>query len=150
MPSFLFVLKEGAKKREANPEYKIGNMSFRRTWDKEYFAQKAKERAEGVVEENETAHRKQQVSRAGDKEEFKAADPEAAGPMGSDRAFLKAREGKVDLESKVGKTEVINPTEDASRAGFWCEVCNCLLKDSAAYLSHINGKKRKHLNFSFC
>lgn len=26
--------------------------------------------------------------------------------------------------------------------GFFCEVCDCLLKDSAAYTDHLNGKKR--------
>jgi U4/U6.U5 tri-snRNP component SNU23 len=64
--------------------------------------------------------------------------------MGSDRAFLKPRKDKLDLESKVGKIEMINPTtvEGATSAGFWCEVCACLLKDSASYLDHINGKKR--------
>ena len=32
------------------------------------------------------------------------------GPMGSQRAFLNARETKVDLDGKVGKIEMINPT----------------------------------------
>jgi U4/U6.U5 tri-snRNP component SNU23 len=65
--------------------------------------------------------------------------------MGSQRAFLQARKGPIDLESKVGKTQVINPTTTAGNAaaGFWCEVCTCLLKDSTSYLDHINGKKRK-------
>ncbi len=115
-------------------------MSFRRTWDKEFFAQKAKDRAEGV--NNNGSSNDRDFSLSSVKEEFRAADSGAAGPIGSERAFLKARDEKIDLESKVGKMEVINPTEDASRAGFWCEVCSCLLKDSAAYLSHINGKKR--------
>jgi U4/U6.U5 tri-snRNP component SNU23 len=68
--------------------------------------------------------------------------------MGSERAFLKAREGTIDLDSKVGKIEVINPTtiEGAKAPGFFCEVCMCLLKDSASYLDHINGKKRKLLS----
>jgi U4/U6.U5 tri-snRNP component SNU23 len=78
------------------------------------------------------------------REEFAPAEEGANGPMGSDRAFLKARQGPIDLEGKVGKTEVINPTtvEGSTAAGFWCEVCACLLKDSASYLDHINGKKR--------
>ncbi len=118
-------------------------MSFRRTWDKEFFAQKAKDRAEGVAQDNNNGRTNNGNSSSSSvKEEFRAADSGAAGPIGSERAFLKARDEKIDLESKVGKMEVINPTEDASRAGFWCEVCSCLLKDSAAYLSHINGKKR--------
>ena len=67
--------------------------------------------------------------------------------MGSDRAFLKARQAPIDLESKVGKSQVINPTtvEGSTSAGFYCEVCACLLKDSQSYLDHINGKKRIQL-----
>lgn len=120
-------------------------MSARRTWDKEFFEKKAKERLEHGDEyvdgeaKGGDARPKQQT-----REEFRPADANAAGPMGSQRAFLKAREANLDLEDKVGKVEIINPTgADGSRAGFWCEVCQCLLKDSAAYLDHINGKKRK-------
>ncbi len=68
------------------------------------------------------------------------------GPLGSERAFLNARAQKVDLDGKVGISEIINPTDATMRdAGFWCEVCSCLLKDSASYLDHINGKRRKFL-----
>lgn len=33
--------------------------------------------------------------------------------------------------------------------GYWCEVCQCLQKDSISYLDHINGKKHQRaLGFS--
>ncbi len=115
----------------------------RRTWDKEYFEKKAKERSEqgGELDTDGVASKAKKFI----KEEFKSAEKGAAGPMGSQRAFIKSREIKLDLDTKVGKTEIINPTNaDSSRgAGFWCEVCTCLLKDSVSYLDHINGKKRK-------
>ncbi len=81
------------------------------------------------------------------KEEFRPAEADADGPMGSDRAFLKARQEAVDIESKVGKVEVVNPTtaDGAAAPGFFCEVCLSLHKDSASYLDHINGKKRKNI-----
>lgn len=60
--------------------------------------------------------------------------------MGSQRAYLKARQEKIDLESKAGKTQVVTNPEDG--AGWWCDVCKCLLKDSVSYMDHINGKKR--------
>ena len=119
----------------------------RRTWDKEHYAKLMQEREEkgdeDVNRKNSTALK--QPSR----EEFKPADVDAASPMGSQRAFLKSREGKIDVESKVGKIEIINPTDASSSrgAGFWCEVCSCLLKDSASYLDHINGRKREFLPF---
>mmetsp|Transcript_28223 Transcript_28223/g.47483 ORF Transcript_28223/g.47483 Transcript_28223/m.47483 type:complete len:234 (+) Transcript_28223:78-779(+) len=124
----------------------------RRTWDKDYYEKKAKERSElgdDYVDKDEVgpAAKARKVM----KEEFQQADSGAAGPMGSERAFLKARVGKLELDNKVGKTEVINPTSagDYRGAGFWCEVCSCLLKDSSSYVDHINGKKHQRaLGFS--
>ncbi|GMF10899.1 unnamed protein product [Phytophthora lilii] len=76
------------------------------------------------------------------KEEFQAANEGAAGPAGSARAFLKARTSKMSLENSVGTVKVVK-TDDVSKAGgYYCEVCECGLKDSVAYLDHINGKKR--------
>jgi U4/U6.U5 tri-snRNP component SNU23 len=122
-------------------------MSGRRTWDKEHYEKLAKERvATGEQAPSSSSSGAGDASkRAAAKEEFKAADDSAAGPMGSSRAFLKAREQHVDLDSKVGKSEIVNPTTAAGArgAGFWCEVCSCLLKDSVAYLDHINGKKHQ-------
>lgn len=125
-------------------------MSGRRTWDKEEYAKKAKERAEmgENYDAEDTSSIKTKVSR---KEEFTKANESAAGPMGSERAFLKVREERVDLESKVGKTQVINQSEleRGAGAGYFCETCNCLLKDSISYLDHINGKKHlRALGFS--
>ena len=44
--------------------------------------------------------------------------------MGSERAFITARKDRVDIESKVGKTEIISPAEiqKGGGAGYWCEV----------------------------
>jgi U4/U6.U5 tri-snRNP component SNU23 len=124
----------------------FGMAGIRRTWDKEFFAKKAKERSEQgddfESESNSASKTKKFI-----KEEFQAAEDGAAGPMGSQRAFIKSRDTRIDLDTKVGKTELINPTsaESSRGAGFWCEVCSCLLKDSASYLDHINGKKRMNV-----
>jgi U4/U6.U5 tri-snRNP component SNU23 len=124
-------------------------MSVRRTWDKEAYKAKALRRLEegdGVGDEDEEG-----IKIRRNKEEFRAAPEGAAGPMGSERAFLSARSDKVDLDSKVGKTEVVKPAAASGPggAGFYCETCECLLKDSASYLSHINGKKHQRaLGFS--
>jgi U4/U6.U5 tri-snRNP component SNU23 len=116
----------------------------RRTWDKEFYAQKARDRIEKGDEYVDEDDSKLNKAKKALKEEFKHADEGSSGPTGSQRAFLKSRDYKIDLEEKIGKIEVINPSaEDGAKAGFWCEVCKCLLKDSASYLAHINGKKRK-------
>jgi U4/U6.U5 tri-snRNP component SNU23 len=137
-------------------------MSVRRTWDKELYAQKAATRAEKKnIEEDEDdfaldlaniKKRKQELA-ATSKEEFQAAEPGAAGPSGSQRAFLKARVTNLSeqLEADVGKTQVVTAQamELGVGGGFWCETCTCLLKDSLTYLSHINGKKHQRaLGFS--
>eukprot|EP01036_Dinobryon_divergens_P031788 gene31788-41257_t len=126
----------------------------RRTWDKDYYEKRARDRAEqgdSFEEEDATTAGNKAKARRIIKEEFLAADDGRSGPMGSQRAFLKSREQKVDLDSKVGKVEIVNPTSaDSSRgAGYWCEVCSCLLKDSVSYLDHINGRKHQRaLGFS--
>ena len=118
-------------------------MSGRRTWDSEEYAKKAKLRAE--YGDDYDAQEKTSSNNKTSKEEFLKAQDGAAGPMGSERAFLKVREGRVDLESKVGKTQVINQSdlERGAGAGYFCETCKCLLKDSVSYLDHINGKKHQ-------
>jgi U4/U6.U5 tri-snRNP component SNU23 len=117
----------------------------RRTWDKDFYEKRARDRAEQGDDYVEGDSGPAAKMKRATKEEFRAAEDGAAGPAGSQRAFLKSRTGKIDLEEKVGKIEVINPTSagDLRGAGFWCETCSCLLKDSASYLDHINGKKRK-------
>jgi U4/U6.U5 tri-snRNP component SNU23 len=112
---------------------------IRRTWDKELYEAKAK--GLGARDEDDEKPTKPSSS----KEEFKRAGDGSEGPVGSERAFLKAREGRIDLESKAGTIEVIKPNtvEHAAGPGWYCEVCSCLLKDSTSYLDHINGKRRK-------
>lgn len=119
---------------------------LRRTWDKDRYEQLAKEKNDrGDDEEAPLSSSSSNAARHSTKEEFSAAGRSEAGPMGSSRAFIKARQSTIDLEGKVGKTELIAPTDavQARGAGFWCEVCSCLLKDSSSYLDHINGRKRK-------
>ncbi|GMF27389.1 unnamed protein product [Phytophthora fragariaefolia] len=66
------------------------------------------------------------------KEEFQAANEGAAGPAGSARAFLKARMSKMALETSVGTVKVVKSDEAGKSSGYYCEVCECGLKDSVA------------------
>ena len=57
------------------------------------------------------------------------------------RANLKARDFQIDLASRLHKSQVTSVAAPLSQqAGYYCDVCDCVLKDSLAYLDHINGK----------
>lgn len=95
----------------------------RKKWDRDEFERLAHER---ILEEYEL--------------EKKAKDKQP--PIR--REYLKPRDYRVDLESKLGKTTVITKTTPASQAGgYYCNVCDCVVKDSINFLDHINGKKHQ-------
>ncbi|TDH69348.1 hypothetical protein CCR75_006031 [Bremia lactucae] len=108
----------------------------RQTWDLEHYGKLAMLRAEGGLEKEET---KKVINSS--KEEFQLANEDAAGPAGSARAFLKARTAKMALDTRVGTIKVVKSDELSKNSGYYCEVCESSLKDSVAYLDHINGKK---------
>jgi U4/U6.U5 tri-snRNP component SNU23 len=60
----------------------------------------------------------------------------------SERVALTARDEFFDYESRIGKVTAVNE-KDRSSGGFYCALCDVLLRDSLSYTNHING--RKHL-----
>ncbi|XP_038988450.1 zinc finger matrin-type protein 2-like [Phoenix dactylifera] len=99
--------------------------TFRRKWNREEYLERAREREREEKEE-------------GGRSRSKAKAP----PI--QRNPLKHRDFEVDLESRLGKTQVVTPIAPLSQqAGYYCAVCECVVKDSANYLDHINGKKHQ-------
>lgn len=147
----------------SNLPYKQAANVERRTWDKQTYEERAKARLEAGNEGSDaiTFHKPVKASTLFndevEKEEFQRAEEGAIGPLNSKRAFLKARTNKVDLESKLGKTEVMSSSveisdgvkKSATGVGWYCKVCDCYLKDSLTYLDHINGRKhQRNLGYS--
>ena len=77
----------------------------RRTWDKNKYEQKAKDREEyGDEHVDKPAATDDEGVR--DRQEFRAAEPGAAGPAGSKRAWLQPREKTLtdeEIEAVAGK-----------------------------------------------
>jgi U4/U6.U5 tri-snRNP component SNU23 len=151
-----------------NLNYSQATNVERRTWDTATYEQRVQARAsseksgqlnEGPVPQLSAGDKRKHED---DKEEFTPAAPGAAGPEKSERAFLKARRNKVDIDSKVGTSEMVSVeaatttktgdiTDGVTKTGVgWhCKVCDCFLKDSHTYLDHINGRKhQRNLGYS--
>ncbi|EGT56671.1 hypothetical protein CAEBREN_20770 [Caenorhabditis brenneri] len=101
--------------------------NHRRTWDEKQYSLAAQQR---MLDEKEA-----EDIRTGKK---KKDEPKVK------REMLQAREYAVDLDSKVGKSVVITKaTPSAETGGFYCDVCDCVVKDSINFLDHINGKNHQ-------
>jgi len=110
---------------------------FRRKWDKEEYAERAKKKDEEErerMQENEERMKQGKKPRKGKK-----------GNLPTPTELMKAREGPLELDKNLGKTMVVqNPGgRGPGQPGFFCEACNRTYKDSVGYLDHINS--RAHL-----
>ncbi|KAI7845920.1 hypothetical protein COHA_000466 [Chlorella ohadii] len=118
-------------KGKANPKGVVN--TFRRTWDKEEYREKAEEREkeEAKVDDEALALKKRKRLER---------DPLHQGLIVA-RANLKARDYQIDLAAKLNKTQMVSVAMPLSQqAGYYCNVCDCVLRDSQSYLDHINGK----------
>lgn len=110
----------------------------RRTWDRDEFRKKADEKDKAAAEADDedkelTAHEIRKQKRL-------ERDPLHNGLIVA-RSQLKQREYQIDLASRLGKTQVVGyNTPLNQQAGWYCNVCDCVLRDSQSYLDHINGK----------
>ncbi|XP_026276671.1 zinc finger matrin-type protein 2 [Frankliniella occidentalis] len=100
-----------------------GIEDHRRKWDKEEYEKLAEER---LLEELEALEQSKQK------------------PAPVTRELLRQRDYRVDLEGKLGKSVVITKNTPSSQTGgYYCNVCDCVVKDSINFLDHINGKKHQ-------
>eukprot|EP00933_Yihiella_yeosuensis_P072541 TRINITY_DN80957_c0_g1_i1.p1 TRINITY_DN80957_c0_g1~~TRINITY_DN80957_c0_g1_i1.p1 ORF type:complete len:230 (-),score=89.72 TRINITY_DN80957_c0_g1_i1:132-821(-) len=96
----------------------------RKVWDKDAYVEKAK---------NNIMFGPERIG--------KRKDPVIPLPS-SQRTYLKGRTTELELDKNLGQMKVVtNQTIKPMQGGYWCSVCECLIKDSAAYLEHINGRR---------
>ncbi|KAF9131767.1 zinc finger, matrin-type 2 [Mortierella sp. 14UC] len=98
----------------------------------EEFEKRAKERAarEKELQEEDDA-------RALGKAVKKKSTKEA--PTAEAIAIEKSQ--RLNLESAIGKSQVVQGGPTGRAPGFYCQLCDCVLKDSTAFMDHKNGKK---------
>jgi len=96
----------------------------RKSWDKDFYIEKAK---------NHIMFGPERIG--------KRKDPVIPLPA-SQRTFLQQRKQNMDLDKHLGEHRVVTThTIKPMQGGYWCSVCECLLKDSATYLDHVNGRR---------
>ncbi|KAK1233160.1 U4/U6.U5 snRNP associated protein [Marasmius sp. AFHP31] len=112
---------------------KAGDTDFRKKWDKEEYAERARKR------DQEEKERMQE-----NEERLKQGKKPRKGPKRDDlpkpTELMKQREGPLELDKNLNKTMVVqNPGgRGPGQPGFYCEACNRTFKDTTAYLDHIN------------
>ena len=104
--------------------------SFRKTYDLEEYAAKAKARE---AEEREEAKARYEAKLAG-KKYYK--------PLTGSETHTRARDAVLDLSSRVGKTQLVAAGAGTGKrgrgAGFYCEACDLTFKDNVQWVEHIN------------
>ncbi|GFR50455.1 hypothetical protein Agub_g12676 [Astrephomene gubernaculifera] len=112
----------------------------RRTWDKEEFRQKAEEKEKAAKAKAGDDEDREETPAEIRRRKRLERDPLHQGLI-VERSTLRQRDYQVDLTSRLGKTQVVGfNTPLNQQAGWFCNVCNCVLRDSQSYLDHINGK----------
>ncbi|RKP10118.1 hypothetical protein THASP1DRAFT_13310, partial [Thamnocephalis sphaerospora] len=116
----------------------LQDVQFRKKWDLEEYKKRAVEREERDKELMVNDERRRQ-GLPPKRRRQDAGEEEEEAP----RELLKQREGKLNLESRVGKTHLALATSGPRQPGFYCDACDCVLKDSISYLDHINGRRHQ-------
>ena len=136
---------------------KAKDTDFRKKWDKEEYAERAKRKDEEErerMQENEERLKQgvtflsMDIIRAAKFIELRLVGKSPRKGKKEDlpkpTELMKQREGPLDLEKNLGKTMVVQNTSGRGPGvpGFYCETCNRTYKDSVGYLDHINGRAR--------
>lgn len=107
-----------------------GDTDFRKTWDLDEYAARAKKRD---AEEREEAKARYEAKLAG-KKYYK--------PLDGTETLTTARSAALDFSSMVGKTQLVPAGAAVGKrgrgAGIWCEACDLTFKDDKQFAEHRN------------
>ena len=109
--------------------------SFRRTWDREEYAEKAAQRDQKTREEGKARY---EAALAGKKYHRRASTPE-------DARGTEARKARLNVADQVGKTQLVPAGAGQGKrgkgAGFYCDACDLTFKDNLQFVEHLNSKQ---------
>lgn len=112
-----------------------GGDTVRKTWDKEEYAERARDRERKIKEEGKERY---EAALAGKKYHKRASTPE-------DARDTQARTSRLDVASMVGKSTLVPAGAAVGKrgkgAGFYCEACDLTFKDNISYVEHLNHKQ---------
>lgn len=107
-----------------------GDTDFRKKYDLDEYAARAKER--------EAAEREERKARY----EAKLAGKKYHKPLTGDETYTSARRTVLDVTAQVGKTQLVPAGAGVGKrgrsAGFYCEACDLTFKDNVQFVEHIN------------
>lgn len=107
---------------------------FRKTWNREEYAAKAKAEEDARKEESKARYE----AKLEGKKWHKHVDM-------SELDATSARGARLDVASMVGKTTMVPATAGMGKkgkgAGFYCEACDLTYKDNIQYIEHLNSKQ---------
>ncbi|KAH6659326.1 hypothetical protein BKA67DRAFT_652561 [Truncatella angustata] len=122
-----------ANKGSAYGEGRASDTSFRKDWDLDEYAAKAKVKEDAEKEERKARWEAKQEG----KKYYK--------PLTGDETYTSARNRHTDFTSQVGKTSLVAGGAGVGKrgkgAGFYCDACDLTFKDNVQWVEHINSKQ---------
>ncbi|KAI5796938.1 hypothetical protein FPQ18DRAFT_255397 [Pyronema domesticum] len=110
-----------------------GADTFRRTWDREEWAAKAKEREAKERVESKLRY------------EAKLAGKKYHAPAAEDAEMISARRDRINFEENLNKIQLVPGSAAVGKkgkgAGFYCDACDLTYKDSLQWIDHLNSKQ---------